>query len=223
MLEHTIDTIRQGIPGILSKSVNENISNIYIREWDQKIEQLLQVHSSRTDLFRELLTFTNQLNGKFRLSQLTRRELNNLIYQTFVQPVEAEPDAKSSPRQTASDLAKLPAKNIVFRTMIEGLNSRYDGRIGRAGMMKTELKTSADRSNLSSGAKIELSRWITSEYFSGTFEKFSENEMRSVIDLIYNLYCDEFGPSETDLIFSETAKAVEQIKESRLFSVRSLL
>ncbi len=247
MSDKILSAIHDGLGWALLGALGSQHVESYRRQWIAGARDLADGDIEFRELFRKVLLFTRSQNRKFRLDNITADTINRMVLEKFLGtdgPMPTDTLGAGPTGSLANDPGAIPSRRmalppdesrlgnsaavqtpmqLVFHAMLQSLCSRFDSRIGRSGVLKSKFLSKLPGLKLSAGASHAIRNWASSEHFNGSMNAVSENEMREVIDGIYTICCDEFGPVMADDLLSESAQAVQQIPEAVQYPVQRLL
>lgn len=246
MLHDLIITIRGELQKLLIMKVGPGVARRYLDQWYAGSLQLVDKNKKVEKLFSELLIHTQQINSDFGLGSGNQKVIKETIFYWFThrdqlsqaasgnqQPAVAvaattgtNPSAEISGQQNAfnqktSGLST--PRHEVFLAFLAALSEHYDAKTGMIGMLKLDARPKISQIRISVNSRVLIERWVRSEHFTGNFDTVSDEEMREIVDGVYELFCNQFGPVNADAMFSDAAISTEKIRASKYFSVRNLL
>ena len=230
MYKDEIDKIRSRLPALLASQLNKKNSTDYQLLWSSRVNSLLENGSDKKEFFRNTLMMTIKLNRRFKIDSTSGNQIRKMILSAFVGDDSVMPENALRPYvELNSSLSELDsdeapsAKHIVFNAILTELADVFDTRFDAAGAMKAELVRNLASLSVPIRTKSLLEKWAKNRCSPGCFNEVKENELRLAIDLVYAIYCDQWGPSVTDRLMSQALERVEAIPEAKKFPPQRVL
>lgn len=117
----------------------------------------------------------------------------------------------------------VPFSTIIFQCMLETLLSQAKREDSVAYQsIPTKLNAGISRMELKANQRKELTQWITRKTDALQL-LYPESFMSSLINHIYILYCEVFGPVVSDRMLAKSIAAAEALEEANFFHPKRLL
>lgn len=242
MSEKILSTIHDALGWALLGAMESSKIESYRSQWISGATEAAASHQDFKEVFRSVLLFTRAQNRRFGLDGVTADTVNRMVLDKFLeaQGAGAAPDSGRPGREPQHSQARpatfqgangrlgnsgsVPSSmHLVFHAMLQSIASRFDSRFGRTGVLKSKFLSSLPGLKLAPGASHAIRNWAAVEHFNGSLNAIEENEMREIIDGVYTICCDEFGPVLADALLSESAQVVQEMPEAAHYPVRRLL
>jgi len=233
MYEEEINTIRGELPAILAEKLSREDAAEYIYELMEKMGTLRNYGSDKQTYFRDTLMFATKLNRRFGTGAKCGNKILKMILNAFVenkntksvnqQETYSEPISSLSQLRSNEPSEPPNAKHIVFNTLLTELADLFDTRFDKVGAMKGAFVRNLAPLSVPIRTKSLLEKWAKNRSFTGTFNLVEEHEMRLTLDLLYTIFCDQWGPSVTDLLMAQAIDRVEEIPEAKKFPPQNIL
>ena len=245
MLPDLIDSVHLRLTEELAKTQGLDLSLRYSTKWRSRVENL-DKQSEIADFFRQMLLVTQQVNQELSIDQHTRRALRKILLDAFLANKGKKPAAQPAPaaarRRAPRPAPAVPrrptptpaamegidekphtAQHYIFLGLLEELCRLFDTRVQAEGRLKRRILGQISTLEVGPQSRRTLQKWTTSRTFSENFDMFPVDHMRLVLDMIYTLVCQEFGPVSADSLFAAASESTGRLKEASVFSPTDLL
>lgn len=226
MLSDLIDSVHLRLTRELEKSRGLELSLRYSTKWRTRIDRLDMKNTPAPDFFRQVLQVTQETSLECSIDQRVQRDLRKIILDEFLvgkggEPGSAAEHAAPPPEpadQEAADGKSWPhtSRHHVFLALLETLCRLFDAAVKQpADGLRQVLAARISTLDIPPRSRRVLHDWAASRDFTGDFGRVPVDQMRTAMDMVYTVLCDEFGPTRADSIITEAADLVGGMKEAR--------
>ncbi len=233
MYKAEISKIRSRLPAILASEPNPEIATEYQSTWNANVTALRKNSGDKKIFFRDVLIMTIKLNRRFEIDFVLGDQIRKMILDVFVDDHNTVTNREQRPyseqlRDThlsGLQIDEAPsAKHTVFIALLSDLADVFDTRFDSEGAMKAALIRNLARLSVPIRTKSLLEKWAKKSHsFSSSFNDVKDDELRAILDLLYTIFCDHWGPSVTDRLMSQALERVASIPEAKSYPPQRIL
>lgn len=218
-LAATVIEIRRSLPGHLTQCLDKATASGYCKEWSTALTKLQSQYDDTPTLFREALLVTQQLNRSYRITQETRKNINQLLLRSFSNKNPNSLGLKDKP------ISEDPGNNDehIFVRFLDAVKESYDTRLGQDNQFALDFQCRLTSMKISFDSVRVLKNWSSPRAITPNFDEVPSADLRTIVDNLYILAEIQFGGTAADIILSDAILTAETQAKAGQLSIRDLL